>query len=157
GGSAVGRFHNAGAAAAANDETPGVIGDAVRPFGQAPGQFAGIAIVVPHGAFFGDARRPEEHDRIPDLFTAEMIQGLEIFRQKPQRAGRRAVDKRVVLISNQAVVRFFHGFSNCSIFFLSSRTVFNNSGSLGKAVMARSQMLAAKAGEPETREPAGTS
>src|SRR4029077_15944595 len=86
-----------------------------------------------------------------------MIQGLEIFRQNPQGARSRAVEKPIILIGDQAVVLFLHEFSNCSIFFLSSRTVFNNSGSLGKAVIARSQTFAAKAGEPETREPAGTS
>ena len=87
-----------------------------------------------------------------------MRQRLQIFGKDPQRPRIRAFEKSLVQIGDRTAavvgVVFDHWdvvgapsrrskrFSNCL-------TVFNNSGSFGKAVMARSHSRASNAGDPD--------
>src|SRR5260370_17732668 len=121
-------------------------GNIVRPFGDQARQGSGVAVILAHGAFFADARRAKKHDRVLDFLVAEMRQRLQVFGKDAQAAGVRTLQESLVEVSHRTaavvdvILNHCEGawarssspmpFSNCL-------TVFNRSGSFGKAVPAR--------------------
>ena len=136
---AIGRFHDAGTAAGADDEAvprlAAVLGAAYhrRPFGYQPRQFPRFVVVAAERAVFLNPCRSEEHDRVLDLLFLKMGQGPQVLRKNSERARTGTLQKGFFAVRNGPPRREFVAvFRTVAIFVDSQPKLSHRTGRLLK-------------------------
>src|ERR1019366_3335217 len=165
-----GGFHDAGSAAGTYHKPVRAFAEGFGPARKHGGESAGAFVVFGERAILLNTRGAKKDNRVADSLAAKMRKRLQILGENAHGTSIRPLQEIVVLVGQRRTRRGWDwliahevgwssvcGDSGSPDFFFSSRTVRSISGSFLNAVMARSHSTASKAGEPETRDLAGTS
>src|SRR5207249_10431100 len=98
GGAAVGRLHDAPAAAGANDVSMSVRRQILRPRGDQTRQFSRCVVVVAQWTLRREPCGAEEHDRVANVFVVESVQRFEVLGEDAQGTRIVAIEELLVLV-----------------------------------------------------------
>src|SRR5271167_355898 len=102
---AIGRLHDAWAAARADHVAVAIRPKTLRPDSDQPRELARIFVVTPERTVRRNPRRAEEHDRLVYLLAAKNPKRLEILRKNPDWTSFFAIEKLLVLVSERWIGR----------------------------------------------------